>query len=432
MTEQERPAGTSDRARSMVWVAAGLGIFGLAGFVFLALAGRDLSPAGSAPVAVAWTILNAVGIGLFQPLEQETSRRLSASRARDGGGPRLGTMIRYATLSGATILVVGLVLLPWLGDLLFSGAREIVVVVVFGLLGQGLAYLARGVLAGSDDFSRYGAQLAVDGGLRIVLATLLFTTGQGTRLTYGLVLVVAPVVATLVTIQLGRLRAVWTTPRGAGSTGSMTPLVASSTASQLLANFGPIAMAMLATAAQQDLSGRFVAAVTVARIPLFVFAAVQAVFLPALAGLVARGDVAGFGRSVRQALVVTLTLGVLGVAGIAVLGRWIMDLVYGDEFAVSSSILVLVAVSAALFMLAQVFAQALLAHDLERVTAIAWTLGIVASCATLLLPWELATRVSVALCTGALVSLCVLGAALLRHLSRWRPAVSGTITPEVR
>ena len=418
---------TPRRDTSMLSVAVGLGIFGLANFAFLGLAGRDLTPAGSAPVAVAWTILNAVGIGLFQPLEQETSRRLSAARAQGLAGANLRSMVRYTTLATALVLVIGLLSLPWLGDLLFSGSDELVLVTVLGLLSQALAYFARGLLSGQGRFTSYGAQLAVDGVLRIAGAAALFLTGAGTRFSYGLVLVVVPVLATVLTVPVSRLVATWRDRDGAPSPTPMAPLVASSSSSQILANFGPLAMAALATASQQDLSGRFVAAVTIARIPLFVFAAVQAVFLPALAAHAAQDAAASFGRAVRRALLLTVALGAAGVAGVALLGHLLMELVYGPDFAVPTSVLVLIAVSAALFMLAQVFAQALLALDLERLSTIAWTVGVLVSVLTLLLPWELATRVSTALCTGAGAALVLLVLALLTSTRRWHARLASTV-----
>ncbi|MGO1315648.1 MAG: lipopolysaccharide biosynthesis protein [Cellulomonadaceae bacterium] len=410
----------------MVWVAAGLGIFGLANFVFLALAGRELGPAGSAPVAVAWTVLNAVGIGLFQPLEQETGRTLSAMRSRGGHGSNLHRMVRYTIRCTILIAAIGAIGLPWIGNHVFSGAKELVVVVVLGLIGQALAYFARGVLAGSNRFARYGDQLGLDGSLRLAAAGVLFTTGSGSRLAYGMILVLAPVIATLTTVSLSALTRVWRSREDAVSSMPMTSLVANSTASQLLANFGPIAMALLATVAQQGLSGRFVAAVTVARIPLFLFAAIQAVFLPTLAALVANDSVVQFVRTLRRALFVTVALGVAGVGGIALLGHWVMWLIYGDEFTIGTRVLVLIAISGALFMLAQVFAQALLAHHGDRASAIAWTCGLVASAITLAVPVELSARVALALCTGAGVALLVLVSALARRMNAWRRSVSPT------
>lgn len=403
----------------MLWVAIGLGVFGLSNFVFLALAGRDLGPAASASVAVAWTVLNALGIGLFQPLEQETSRRLSAARALGEAGSDLRRMVRYALFAITVIVVVGAGGARWLADLLFSSSLEIVLVVVLGLIGQALAYYARGVLAGTGRFDRYGEQLAADGVLRIVLAGGLYLTGSGTQLLYGLVLVVAPVVSTVVTARASTLLSV-ARRGGGGSRGTgMVGLVAASSSGQILANLGPIAMAVMATASQQDLSGRFVAAVTVARIPLFLFAAIQAVFLPALAALVARRDLPGFRSSVRKALLASTTLAAVGVVAIATIGHWVLWLIYGPDFTISTWALVLISMSGGLFMLAQVFAQALLAHHAEKGVAVGWTLGIVGALLALLAPFELSITVAFALCVGSAVALCALALADHRATRRW-------------
>lgn len=428
MTDPTQHPNTTRPERQMVWVAAGLGLFGLANFAFLILVGRDLGPAGSAPVAVAWTLLNALGIGLFQPLEQETSRRLAAARARGLVGAHLGRMVSYAIRAAALIVIIGFGGMIWFSELLFSNHIELVVIVTIGLLGQALAYFARGVLAGTDRFTGYGVQLGLDGALRIAIAGLLFGTETGNLLTYGIVLVVAPVTATFLSIKMATLATVWRDRAGDNTSTGMSPLVSNSTASQLLANFGPIAMAILATSAQQGLSGNFVAAVTVARIPLFLFAAIQAVFLPALAAHVAKNEVHEFGRAVRRALAITGALGTLGVAGIAVLGHWVMRFAFSGKFAVTSPVLNLIALSAAIFMLAQVCAQALLAHHSEKVCALAWTFGLAVSMVTLTGPWELAVKVSLALCTGAAAALVVLGLTLLHQVRSWRTSLAPDCT----
>ena len=278
------------------------------------------------------------------------------------------------------------------------------------------ADLARGVLAGSGRFPRYGVQLMADGVVRTAAAGVLFVVGAA-PVAYGAVLVVAPVVATLVAIS----------PRAVGHALTGAPdgvlrerlggLVAASATGQLLANVGPIAMAALADESQQSLSGRFVYAVTIARIPLFLFAAVQAVFLPALAALLARRDGPGFASTVRRAVVATAALGAAGVLGVWVLGDWAMGTVYGPKYHLDPTVLALVAASGALFMLAQVSAQGLLAHHADGAVALGWTGGLVATVAALALPGDLATRVAVALCVGSAVA-AVTHALVLRGVHR--------------
>jgi len=396
-------AGLRRDAGRTAWVALGLVVFGGSNFVFLALATRDLGDVRVAPLGVAWTLLNAIGIGLFQPLEQEAGRRLAARRAVTGEARAdLRYLVRLALGACAAAAVAAFVLLGPIADLVFHDRRDMVVVLVLGLVGQAVAYLARGVLAGSGRFPRYGVQLLADGVLRAAGASALFVVGSAEG-AYGAVLVLAPVLATLVaTTPRAVGHAVTGAPDGTGRRERMGALVAASATGQVLANVGPVAMAVLAADDQQALSGRFVNAVTVARIPLFLFAAVQAIFLPSLAALLARRDGPGFARSMRRATVATTGLGGIGVLGVWVLGAPVMDLIFG--FHLGAGLLALVAASAGLFMLAQVAAQGLLAHHADAVVAVGWSVGLVATLAALALPGDLATRVAVALCVGSAVA----------------------------
>lgn len=441
----------------MLWVAIGLAVFGASNFAYLGLVSRSLGPAAAAPVSVLWTLLNAVGIGLYLPLEQEVGRRLSAARALRG---RAEPMRRTLVYAGGTVAAIGVVTLLANGVIasgLLSGETALPAVLAAGLAGQALAYLTRGLLAGTGRFRRYGLQFVVDGVLRTVAAAVLFAADVRSPTAFAWVLVVAPVVAALLTVPRGSLAllrhggapespalegsapespasespaaedpvADVAAPGGAAHGGTpdepvrgsggpvgtagaapvrMGPLVATSVAGQLLANAGPIAVALLALPSQQALSGRFVAAVTVARIPLFLFAAVQAVFLPALASLAARHDHAGFRRAVLRALGATGALGVAGTAGVLAIGPLVLSLLYTPEFLVERDVMGLVALSGALFMLGQVLALALLAQHADRAAAIGWTVGIVVLVASLALPLDLLVRISVALCTGSLAA----------------------------
>ena len=77
-------------------MTAGLGLFGLAGYVFVALTGHAL-PRGEANLAIAFYFLvNVVGPGIFYALEQVTSRsvsgpgtstELSQSRSQSSSNP---------------------------------------------------------------------------------------------------------------------------------------------------------------------------------------------------------------------------------------------------------------------------------------------------------------------------------------------------------
>ncbi|WP_162259213.1 lipopolysaccharide biosynthesis protein [Oerskovia sp. Root918] len=411
---------TESSNRSTLHVAVGLGVFGAAHFVFLALAGRDLGPAGTAPVSVAWTLLNAIGIGLFQPVEQEIARRLSAARADGAASGQVTRVLRYVGLAILTVVALALVGYQWLADgPLASGSM--VLVVVLGLGAQAFAYYARGILAGTGQFRRYGAQLAVDGGLRIILSLALFVTGASSQVAYATILVIAPLVATLITVRPTTLiRPLRARPLAETTESPLGGLVAAALSSQLLANMGPIAMAVLAGASQQDLSGRFIAAVTIARIPLFLFTPVQVVVLPALAAIVVRHDWPAYRATMRKTLLISAALATVGTLGVAVLGPWALSVAYGPAFTIGTSTLVLIAVSGGLFMLAQAYAQSLIAHHRERLIAIGWGIGLVIACATLAVDIELSLRVALALCTGTGAALVTLLLGERKIVRMWR------------
>ena len=83
--------------------------------------------------------------------------------------------------------------------------------------------------------------------------------------------------------------------------------------SQLLANAGPLIVQVLAPPAEQALTGKFLAALVIARVPVFLFAAVQAVLLPGLAGLVGAGDARGLRPTARARHGLTAAIAAVGV-----------------------------------------------------------------------------------------------------------------------
>ena len=77
-------------------------------------------------------------------------------------------------------------------------------------------------------------------------------------------------------------------------------------------NIGPVLVKLLADESENDAAGQFLPALVIARIPLFLFQAVQAALLPKLSALAG----AGRSRSFRSGLMRLLAV----VAGLAVIG----------------------------------------------------------------------------------------------------------------
>jgi O-antigen/teichoic acid export membrane protein len=418
------PAEASSRGLGDRWgflsVAVGLGVYGLASYAYLTVSGRALGVALFAPLSVLWTLLNAVGIGLFLPLEQELGRTTASLRARRrGNGPAVRAVLATGGALLAGVAVVCLVAWPALEARLFHGHAVLVPLLVGGLAGMAVAYAARGLLAGNSRYPAYGAQLAVDGVLRVGGAGLLAVLGVREVGAYALVLVLAPLLSVLVTTRRAGLVAPGEATDAVGLRRAVVALVLASLASQLLANVGPIIVQLRAAPDEQVLTAQFTAALTVARVPVFMFAAVQAVLLPGLAALRGAGDLAGFRRRLGLVTAVTAGLAAAGTLAVWAWGDALVPLLFGDAFSVASvgrGAVTLIALSGGLFMLAQVAAQALLALSGDRAVGTGWGVGLVALVLTAVVPGPVTTVAAVALVVGSAVALLALAVPLLARL----------------
>lgn len=410
----------------LVPVAIGLAVYGVATYGYLGLAMRTLGPEASAPLSVLWSVLNGVGIGLFVPFEQELGRRTAERRERGlGNGPVVREAVRAAGVVMGVVAALTLVLSAVLAERLYGGHGELVLVTVLALAGMALSYVVRGVLSGNGRFVAYGAQFTVDGTLRVAAAAALWAAGVDSLIAFGLVLVAAPVLAVLVTTPWGRGVLVSPGPehgRRQAATALGT-LIGASLLAQVLANAGPVIVELLGGPGEADAAAQFLAALVVARVPLFTFAAVQAVLLPSLARAVATARPDVFRRQFGVVVGVTGAIGVLGIMAVWLVGTTVVPLLAGDAFGVDRGVITLIAASGAAQMIAQAIAQALLALDDERSVAWAWAVGLGALVVACAWTGPIAERAAWALLAGAGAALLALVAALVRAFRRWSRAL---------
>ena len=391
-------------------VAAGLIVLGLGSFAYLTVTGRTLGPVAFAPVATLWVIFNGAGLALFQPIEQEVSRA-SAARRAVGAGSR-PVLVKAAVYGVAVVVVFGL--LAWalsgpLTDQVFNGEDVLVPLLVVGFVGLALEHTLRGVFGGNERFSRYGLQLGVDGALRVLGPLVLAVTATSDVGAFGLALVLAPLVAAVVTAgRVGRLARPGPPAAWRDITAPLLVLTGAAVLSQLIVNAAPIAAQVLAGEDEAASAGIFISALVLTRIPLFFFGAVQAAFLPALARMAATGQARAFGQQLRQVLLLVAGAGGLFILVMAVMGPFVLRLLYGDDFIATRTVLVSLAVAAALYMVAQVMAQTLIALRAYRAALLGWGAGSLAFMLTLLVPSTLEVRVGAAFMVGSLTALVTL------------------------
>jgi O-antigen/teichoic acid export membrane protein len=374
-------------------------------------------------VSVLWTLLNALGIGMFLPVEQEVGRVTAVLRTRGGRNgtyTRAVVVVTLALLAGFTALAV--VTGSLLSERLFTGHGSLVLMLVLAMAGMALSYLVRGLLSGQGRFGHYGAQLAVDGVLRVAAAALLYATGVQSVAAYAAILFAAPTLAVLVTTPRpsSLVHRGGSTVDGRTVFRSVGTLLAASVLSQVLANAGLLVVQLLAGPDEAEASGNFLSGLVIARVPLFFFAAVQAVFLPALATLAGSGDFRAFGARVRLVGAGTLVIGAAGVLGIWLLGTQVVPLLFGPEFVIDRGVITLVAVSGALFMLAQVAAQGLLALGRDRAVVVGWAIGLLALVLAVMLPGDAVHRAAWSLVVGSAAALVPLAVLLQVRQVRWR------------
>ncbi|MCW2615913.1 MAG: polysaccharide biosynthesis protein [Frankiales bacterium] len=401
-------------------VGQGLVVLGISTYVFLALAGRTLDAVGFAQVSVVYTAVNVLGGGLFYPVEQQLGRLTAAQVARGEGSGRLlgAAALVVAVLLVVTLGFVGLSSPAWTGRLL-AGDGRMVAALGAGLCSYAVVYFIRGALAGAGRFRAYGAQLGLEGVLRVIGAGLLVVTGADSALAFAALIAVCPLVAAA--CVAGQARGLLTAGPSTGVrpvASSLGLLLVGGVAAQTLANAGPLLVALLATSSERERVGIFLAAVVLARVPVFLFAAVQAVLIPDVAGAAAAGRWVDVRSSVRSLVLLVGGLGAFSAAAAAVLGPAVVRLVFGDDFAIGRVDLVLLALSGCVFLLAQVCAQALVALGRLEDALGGWLAGLAGLAASASVVGDLELRVELGLLLGSLVAAVVHGRLLSGTIGR--------------
>src|SRR5918994_2194241 len=183
-----------------------------------------------------------------------------------------------------------------------------------------------------------------------------------------------------------------------------------------LMNIGPVIVKLLASDAEADAAGRFVNGVVIARIPLFLFQAVQASLLPRLSALASAGRLGDFRIGLKRLMVVVAGLAVAGTLVGAVVGPAVVDIMFpGADL--GHRTMGLLAAGSGVYMLALACAQAVIALGGHRDQALGWGLGMVGlGVATWVASDDLFLRVEIGLLVGSLVAFLSMAVLLVRRL----------------
>jgi O-antigen/teichoic acid export membrane protein len=397
-------------------VGAGLVVNGIMAYAFLGLAGRTLGKEAFEPLSVLWALIYLIGPGFFLPLEQEVSRALANRWARGLG---VGPLVRQAGVLGA-----GLAAVPIAGTLaaagfllahLFDDQVAVLVALLLSIVGYAAVHLARGELAGLGRFKGYAAYYVYENSLRVLACIVLAIAGADTAGPYALAVGLAPYAALAIALRREHDMA---SPGPEAPWRELGTAIGSLLAASLLTAFllyaGVVAVELLGEDDQSGDASVFLAGLAVARVPVFLFQAVQAALLPKLSALAGAGRFHEFRERLGRLLAAVAVIGIAGMAGAFLLGPTVIEVLFGSEFEIGRTDLVLLAASSAAFMLGVALSQALIALEGQSRVAVGWLVGVLVFLGVTAAGNELFLRVEAGMAAGSAAAALVIGV-IARH-----------------
>ena len=429
MSVERAAADRRSYGRSAGLLTGALGVAGVLTYAFFALASHSLDPADYGDIVILWSVVFLLASTLFRPIEQLLARTL-AEREQAGAGSS-------DALGAAVKIQIGLSLLAVIGLLiargpiereLFDGEGALFWIMVASLVGFGLAYYARGFLAGRGQFRLYAALLVIEVSTRLAFAVVVALGIAGGANLVALGIATAPIAPLIVLpLALRQRRASrpaetgavppgggpeLTLGRGGAFAGAVLVMMLTE---QVLINSG----ALFVRASEGPAAAGFIFNVLmVARAPLVLFQAIAASLLPHLTRLRARDDEGSrdaFRSSVEMTLLLVAAFGALTTLGVLAIGPQVMQLAFSDEFDYDRTGLAIVAVGMGFYLSAASLNQAALAQGQATRAAACWVLSALAFIGFMLFaPLDPFRAVEVGLAGSAALLAALLGAIYLR------------------
>jgi O-antigen/teichoic acid export membrane protein len=375
---------------------------------YLAIIARSVSAAEYAYFGAFWSLALVAGFGVFLPIEQETARLMQVPDRPRG-------LLRAALLTAASLAAVQVVLVaaaaPWLARAFGGHGVTVVAFAVLCLVSAG-QFVVRGALIGMDRMGRYAQIMLADTVLRVLFAgavALLAADPGSPAFAWTLVAAIglahAPQLFLLATrrTRLGQVPALGThTVTVPEVRRAVAPLLLGSLCAQLLLNGPPVLIPALA---QNELevtrAGQFLAAFTLARVPLFLVVPLQTALLPMLTALLHSGDRAALRRILLGLAAGLAALGAAALATGYLVGPLLVGLIFGDEYVLGGRDVALLAVGVAGYIGLVLVTQVLVAAVRHRLVAVSWLAGVVVAALVLATVPDLLLGAELAFLTGS-------------------------------
>jgi O-antigen/teichoic acid export membrane protein len=395
------------RLRDKGFGIGALAVSGVAAYLFLALGARALGPAHFGPLGTLWSVVFLATAAVAAPLETELARRVGAARGRGAPyGRDVAAALILAGSVGSIALVLAIVGGPWVDDRLFAGAPGYSVagaVAFAGLLAGGVA---KGACAGSGRLAWWGAYLLADGGSRCLLA-LAATLIAPSPMAFAAALAVGPWLAMIVIS--GTLRKILEHSAGLSRhlvrdlVTRTSPLLVGAAAASGLTYLGAVMLPALVPGPDARV-GSYVAALSLARLPLFALSPLVAIAVPWIAFEIGRGASREASRGVVALVGFAAAAGSLTIVAAHVAGAGALATLFGPGFALAGPSLLALAIAAAAWLVTTAAAAALVAAGRAQLAAAGWCAGILVAASVGLATADPFVRTDLAVTAGAVAA----------------------------
>ena len=346
--------------------------------------------------------------GLIDGITQETTRAVAASRetqVRGSANPwKLGALV--GAVVAAVVLLVGLFAM---GRIVPTHPGTATGLLAFGLLSYAFQAVLSGILSGSGLWNRYAALVALDSGVRLVLAVVVWALGGG--LVEFLAITVIGALSWAVVLALAPVRVQLDVDRGAFVRRVGSAMVASGASAALITGFPTAASAAFPAATAGAAVAAINNAVMLTRAPVLVplqrFQSALVVRFVERRGTVYKALAAPVGA--------IMGVGLVGFAAAWLIGPWILRVAYKPELFVDGLTLGLLTFASAFMGMLMITGVAVLALERHAFYVAGWLAATATAFAVLFLaPWGVAATVVVALFAGPIVGALVHLAGLVR------------------
>jgi len=310
----------------------------------------------------------------------------------------------------AAVLIAGSSPL-WSGRVFVEARLLSVALLSVGLAGFCVHATLLGMLAGTNQWTRYGALMVTDAIIRVMVAAA--TVALGWRLVGFLWATVAGAVAWLILLVASpatRAAARLLTPGGTATflRGAAHSITAAGASAILVMGF-PVLLKLTSAELGAE-GGVIILAVTLTRAPLLVP-------LTAMQGNLIAHFVDQRNDRVRALIApagIVAAIGAVGVLAAGAVGPWLLRVAFGPQYHAGSALLAWLTGAAVAIAMLTLTGAATVAAALHRAYSLGWVGATAASGLLLLLPLSLPTRTVVGLLCGPLVGIGVHLVALSR------------------